>query len=61
MGFGPRARDREAARMAIRELIELLYPQHATASALQVLDQLVVLLMDNGAPLSFRSMARALS
>jgi hypothetical protein len=60
MGFGPRARDREAARTAIRELIEVLYPERATPGALRVLDQMATLLIDNGAPLSFRSMARLL-
>lgn len=60
MGFGPRARDREAARTAIRELIEVLYPERATPAALHVLDQMATLLLDNGAPLSFRSMHRLL-
>jgi len=61
MGFGPRARDRDAARAAIRDLLTLLYPERATDSALRVIDRLATLLLDNGAPLSFRSMARVLA
>jgi hypothetical protein len=38
-----------------------LYPERATPHALEVLDRLVTLLLDSGAPLSFRSMDRLLA
>ena len=60
LGFGPRARDGDGARKAISDLILLLYPEHATPAALAALDRLSALLLESGAPLSFRSMDRLL-
>jgi hypothetical protein len=61
MGFGPRARNEEAARQAVRDIVELLYPERATAECLAVLDRLAVALWRGGRPVSFPAMARFLA
>jgi hypothetical protein len=61
MGFGPRARDEEAARQAVRDIVELLYPDRATPSCLDVLDRLAVALWRGGRRISFEAMARFLA
>lgn len=56
MGFGPTLPDGDKALRAIREVVELLYPDLATLPALQVVEQIAAVLLEAKAPLSFEKM-----
>lgn len=60
MGFGPKAPDVESGVAHVRELIDMLYPEHATPRALDILSQLTRILLTARVPLSFAHIHRLL-
>ncbi|MBX5467945.1 MAG: hypothetical protein K6U14_10725 [Firmicutes bacterium] len=61
MGFGPTLPDRRRAVEAVRDIVTLLYPEHATPAALAWLEAIAAALLEARAALSFRTMAQFLA
>lgn len=60
MGFGPSLPDSDQAIRAVREVVELVYPQWATAETLAAVERIAAALLEAKAPLSFEKMDRFL-
>ncbi|PSR20967.1 MAG: hypothetical protein C7B45_12790 [Sulfobacillus acidophilus] len=58
MGFGPKASSVESGVRAVKDLIELLYPEHATASSLSLVEHSTRALLSAGAALTFENIDR---
>lgn len=58
MGFGPQAPDVESGVRAVKDLIELLYPDRATTSALALFGETARALLSAKAPLTFENVDR---
>lgn len=58
MGFGPKAPDVNAGVQAVKNLIELLYPDRASRSVLELLGSSARALLTAKAPLTFENIAR---
>lgn len=58
MGFGPKPSSVTAGVQAVRDLIELLYPERASKNTLKVLEDTTRALLTAKVPLSFENMDR---
>lgn len=58
MGFGPKTPSVESGVQAVKALIELLYPEHATVGALSLLEHSTRALLSAKAALTFENIDR---
>lgn len=58
MGFGPKAPDVESGVQAVRDLIELLYPDRATDRVLELMGETARALLTAKAALTFENIGR---